>query len=139
MNLEEIKARDTVAISDVAALVFKDRHALIAEVERLTEENVDLKTIMSPVKLAEIAMMQIEFNRLQAENATLKKALDEAIRKSQNALALVKTDAKIIQNLHKCPNSKVEILYARDLAAKIEECADFIKNQLTHETHGVEK
>lgn len=77
---KEIKTRDCAALPDTDAPVFLDRHALIAEVERLKEENADLKTIMSPVKLAKIAMMQIEFNRLQAESATLRKALELACK-----------------------------------------------------------
>ena len=34
---------------------------------------------------------------------------------------------KIIKNLYKCSNSKIEIQYAGDLAKKIEECVNFIK------------
>jgi hypothetical protein len=51
----------------------------------------------------------------------------EVARKTGNALNLIKEYAKIIQNLYKSPNSKIEILYARDLAAKIEECINYIQ------------
>lgn len=51
--------------ADFIAHAREDIPALIAEVERLTAENADLKSIISPVKLAKIAMMQIEFKKLQ--------------------------------------------------------------------------
>jgi hypothetical protein len=41
--LAEIKARDNTELPETAAPVFHDRHALIAEVERLTIENLGLK------------------------------------------------------------------------------------------------
>lgn len=109
-----------------------DIPALLAEVERLTD--------LSRQNYCKFVRQQEDNAAKDQQIATLTRALNEAIRKSQNALSLVKTDAKIIQGLHKCPNSKVEILYARDLAAKIEECADFVKEQLTpapdEVTHG---
>lgn len=143
--LDEIKAREQAAMSVLSRAELSydaeyrpllesvsDIKRLIAEVEQLTAENAELN--------AQIEPYQRELHCVCDENATLKKTFNEASRKSKNALALVKTDAKIIQGLHKCPNSKVEILYARDLAAKIEECADYIKNQLAHGpdevTHG---
>ena len=66
----EIKARDAATIPDTAAPAFRDRHTLIAEVERLTAENTKLKeSTLDPVELAKVAIA------LQ-ENTTLKKALE---------------------------------------------------------------
>jgi hypothetical protein len=42
--LAEIRARDSAELPETAAPVFRDRHALLAEVERLTEENDVLKS-----------------------------------------------------------------------------------------------
>jgi hypothetical protein len=55
-----------------------------ALIESLQEENANLKVIVSPVELAKIAMVQIEFKQLQSDNSELQKALELA-RKECNA------------------------------------------------------
>ncbi|MDU7339307.1 MAG: hypothetical protein E7L17_14485 [Clostridium sp.] len=72
---DEICETECICDADFIIHARTDIPALVAEVERLTEENSNLKEIMSPVKLAQIAMMQIDFKRLQAEKATLERAL----------------------------------------------------------------
>lgn len=69
---EEIKARCVATIPEIAAPVFKDRAALLAEVERLAEENNEQDNAHH--KLFMIYCEQ------QKQIATLKKALELACK-----------------------------------------------------------
>lgn len=122
MNLEEIKAK----INEGRPIRHTEIKELIAEMERLTAENADLKTIISPAKLAQIAMMQIEFNRLQTENAVLKKALELMVGEIKSCVLKM---------------SKAGIVRITAWGSD-EQCIDYFMKkaqQLTHETHGVDK
>lgn len=66
--LEAIKARDGETMPDTAAPVFRDRHALIAEVERLRS--------CKCVNKCKLVCMLEEYDKVVAERDTLKKALE---------------------------------------------------------------
>ena len=68
--LAEIKARDNAELPETAAPVFRDRHALLAEVERLNAENANIRTQLD-------RFVETDF-KIGAENATLKRTLEMA-------------------------------------------------------------
>ena len=80
--LAEIRTRDNAELPETAAPVFRDRHALLAEVERQDRQITTLKAEVERlhdckcVDKCKLVCMLDEYDKIVGERNTLKRALE---------------------------------------------------------------
>ena len=128
--LAEIKARDSAELPETAAPVFRDRHALLAEVERLQQEIRTGQHMCAPVQLDATATESFcnaaDVSRLEQDNASK----DKQIATLKRALELACTDLSD----REYPPSNAEQGTKENIKFYIHQA-----QQLTHEAQGAKK